>query len=62
MQPLVLNAQTLVGCGGMLKPADHALSSGGSMPLVRKAGTNTHHRLGKEIKCPLEFMLLDTPS
>jgi len=25
------------------------------MPFVRKAGTNTHHRLGKE-------MLLDTPS
>jgi len=32
------------------------------MPFVRKAGTNTHHRLGKEIKCPSEFMLLDTPS
>jgi hypothetical protein len=46
----------------MLKCADHALSSGKSMPLVRKTGADKHHRFGKEIKCPSESTLLDTPS
>jgi hypothetical protein len=46
----------------MLMPADHAPSSGMSMPLARKAGADTHQLLGKEIKCPSESMLLDTPS
>jgi hypothetical protein len=32
------------------------------MPRVRKAGTGTPHLFGKEIKCPLESTLLDTPS
>ncbi|MGB7986236.1 MAG: hypothetical protein WCF54_13810 [Terracidiphilus sp.] len=44
-------------------PADHAVSSNKSMPLDRNAGADFHHQqLGKEIKCPSEFTLLDTPS
>jgi hypothetical protein len=46
----------------MLKSEDHALSSGKSMPLIRKTGADKHHQFGKEIKCPSESTLLDTPS